>query len=105
MKLINEGGTWQYHDKKFVIPLEDTESFIEDEKSKKVLGSRFKKKIGVWGIKTKLLQRNSPATNEQIWIRKRVKNSTELFTLTNKDTGELLTARNPKETVKGGMYQ
>ena len=104
MKLINEAGTWQYQKKKFIIPLEDTESYIEDEKSKKVLGLRFKKNVGVWGVKAKLLQRNSPASNEQLWIRKRVNNSTELFTLTNKETGELLSAKNPKETVKGGMY-
>ena len=102
MKLINEAGTWQYQKKKFIIPLEDTESYIEDEKSKKVLGLRFKKNVGVWGVKAKLLQRNSPASNEQLWIRKRVNNSTELFTLTNKETGELLSAKNHKETVKGG---
>ena len=104
MKLINKAGPWKYNDDKFTIPLEGTEGAIELQSTrKKVFGLKtLKRGPKEFGYKVKLLKRNTPTSNSQLWLRTQIEN--EWFTLKNKANGRLLTARDIENTVVAGTF-
>ena len=101
MKLINKGRLWQYHDDKFTVPQDGAEGAIELQKKRKKVFGLKKLKNGPFGYKVKSLRRDTPSSDEQTWIRTSIE--TKWFTLKNKATGRLLTARDKENTVVAGM--
>ena len=101
MKLINKGRLWQYYDDKFTIPQDGAEGAIELQKKRKKVFGLKKLKNGPFGYKVKSLRRDTPSSDEQTWIRTSIE--TKWFTLKNKATGRLLTARDKENTVVAGM--
>ena len=102
--LINKGVAWKYNDKKFVIPFENTEGAIELQRPRsknKVFGLRALKN-GPFGYKVKTVKRDTPASDEQTWLRTPIDDT--WFTLKNKATGRFLTARDSKNIVVAGAF-
>ena len=83
--------------------MENTEGAIALQGSSsrnKVFGLRALKN-GPFGYKVKTLRRDTPASDEQTWLRTPIDNT--WFTLKNKATGRFLTARDSENVVVAGI--
>ena len=100
--LINKAVLWKYNDEKFLIPFENGEGAIELQGSRirnKVFGLRALKN-GPFGYRVRPLKRDTPASDEQTWLRTPIDDT--WFTLKNKANGRFLTARDSKNVVVAG---
>ena len=89
--LQNKAGNWKYEDITWLLPSEGQEGAIEDSNSGKVLG--FKKK------NVKLEKWNSSQNKKQRWLIGS-KDKYDYFTITNPETGRILSAKNKKKRMK-----
>ena len=85
---VKVGINWAFGHTKWSIPDDGKEGYVEDIQSNEVLGI-----VGepMSGAEVTMQTNQSLGISNQKWIRKRYKNYTNWFTLTNSNTGLFLT--------------